>query len=83
MLVTKVKRLTLQQNITLLGVSMKLALLGRQALMGAMAVVLMTGVSVKTLLLKICLIRLKNAARYAWVWKGHIRHSAIREMTVS
>ncbi len=48
MLVTKVKRLTLQQNITLLGVSMKLALLGRQALMGAMAVVLMTGVSVKT-----------------------------------
>ena len=27
---------------------MKLALLGRQALMGAMAVVLMTGVSVKT-----------------------------------
>ena len=68
MLVTKVKRLTLQQNITLLGVSMKLALLGRQALMGAMAVVL---------------IRLKSAARYAWVWKGHIRHSAIREMTVS
>lgn len=48
MLVTKVKRLTLQQNITLLGVSMKLTLLGRQALMGAMAVVLMTGVSVKT-----------------------------------
>ena len=48
MLVTKVKRLTLQQNITLLGVSMKLALLGRQALMGVMAVVLMTGVSVKT-----------------------------------
>lgn len=78
MLVTKVKRFTLQQNITLLGVSMKLALLGRQALMGAMAVVLMTGVSVKTFAAENLLNQLKNAARYAWVWKGHIRHSAIR-----
>jgi hypothetical protein len=83
MLVTGAKRLTLQQNITLLGVSMKLALLGRQALMGAMAVVLMAGVSAKPLRLKICSIRLKSAARYALAWKGLIRHSAIREMTVS
>jgi cystine transport system substrate-binding protein len=40
---------------------MKLALLGRQALMGAMAVVLMAGVSAKRLLRKICSIRLKSA----------------------
>ena len=37
--------------------------------MGAMAVVLMAGVSAKPLRLKICLIRLKSAARYALAWK--------------
>lgn len=83
MLVTKVKRLTLQQNITLLGVSMKLALLGRQALMGAMAVVLMTGVSVKTFAAENLLNQVKERGTLRVVWKGHIRHSAIREMTVS
>lgn len=49
---------------------MKLALLGRQAMMGAMAVVLMAGVSVKTLRRKTCSIRLKSAAPYAWASKA-------------
>lgn len=51
---------------------MKLALLGRQALMGAMAVVLMAGVSVKTLRRKTCSIRLKSAAPCAWASKAPI-----------
>ncbi len=53
---------TLQTDITTFGVNMKLAHLGRQALMGVMAVALVAGMSVKSLM-KVCLIKLKSAAR--------------------
>ena len=39
---------TLQTDITTFGVNMKLAHLGRQALMGVMAVALVAGMSVKS-----------------------------------
>ena len=42
------KRPTLQSKFNYIGVLMKLALLGRQALMGVMAVALVAGMSVKT-----------------------------------
>ena len=52
---------TLQTDITTFGVNMKLAHLGRQALMGVMAVALVAGMSVK---MKVCLIKSKSAVRY-------------------
>ncbi len=42
---------------------MKLAHLGRQVLMGAMAVALVAGMSVKSLQMKVCLIKSKSVAR--------------------
>ncbi len=54
---------TLQTDITTFGVNMKLAHLGRQALMGVMAVALVAGMSVKSLQMKVCLIKSKSAAR--------------------
>lgn len=54
---------TLQTDITTFGVNMKLAHLGRQALMGVMAVALVAGMSVKVLQMKVCLIKLKSAVR--------------------
>lgn len=54
---------TLQTDITTFGVNMKLAHLGRQALMSVMVVALVAGMSVKVLQMKVCLIKLKSAAR--------------------
>ncbi|STV21706.1 cystine ABC transporter [Klebsiella pneumoniae] len=49
--------------------------------MGAMAVVLMAGVSVKTLRRKTCSIRLKSAAPYAWASKAPTLPLVSRGMT--
>ena len=56
---------TLQTDITTFGVNMKLAHLGRQALMGVMAVALVAGMSVKKVLqMKVCN-KVKKEARHA------------------
>lgn len=83
MLVTGAKRLTLLQNITLLGVSMKLALLGRQALMGAMAVVLMAGVSAKTFAAENLLNQVKERGTLRVGLEGTYPPFSYQEMTVS
>lgn len=59
---------------------MKLALLGRQALMGAMAVALMAGVSVKTFAAENLLNQVKSAARFVLAWKVHTRRLVIKAM---
>lgn len=48
---------TLQTDITTFGVNMKLAHLGRQALMGVMAVALVAGMSVKSFAERACSIK--------------------------
>ncbi len=62
---------------------MKLALLGRQALMGAMAVVLMAGVSAKSFAAENLLGQIKERGTLRVGTKGPIRRSAIRATTVS
>lgn len=62
---------------------MKLALLGRQALMGAMAVVLMAGVSVKTFAAENLLNQVKERGTLRVASKAPILLSASRAMTAS
>ena len=54
---------TLQTDITTFGVNMKLAHLGRQALMSVMAVALVAGMSVKSFADEGLLNKVKSAAR--------------------
>ena len=62
---------------------MKLALLGRQALMGAMAVVLMAGVSAKSFAAENLLGQIKERGTLRVGLEGPIRRSAIRATTES
>lgn len=59
---------------------MKLALLGRQALMGAMAVALMAGVSVKTFAAENLLNQVKERGTLRVGWKVHTRRLVIKAM---
>ncbi len=61
---------TLQTDITTFGVNMKLAHLGRQVLMGVMAVALVAGMSVKSLQTKVCLIKSRAAHAAGRSWEG-------------
>ena len=62
---------------------MKLALLGRQAMMGAMAVVLMAGVSVKTFAAENLLNQIKERGTLAWASKAPTLPLVSRGMTAS
>lgn len=62
---------------------MKFALLGRQALMGVMAVALVAGMSVKTFAAENLLNKVKSVARCWWDWKEPILRSATRVTTVN
>jgi hypothetical protein len=62
---------------------MKFALLGRQALMGVMAVALVAGMSVKTFAAENLLNKVKSAVRCWSGWKEPILRSASRAMTAS
>lgn len=59
---------------------MKLALLGRQALMGAMAVALMAGVSVKTFAAENLLNQVKERGTLRVGPRAHTRHLVIKVM---
>ncbi|VFS30793.1 cystine transporter subunit [Enterobacter cancerogenus] len=62
---------------------MKLALLGRQALMGVMAVALVAGMNVKTFAAENLLNKVKERGTLLVGWKGPILRSASRVTTVN
>lgn len=68
---------------TIFGVTMKLALLGRQALMGVMAVALVAGMSVKTYADEGLLNKVKERGTLLVAWKGPIPRLVFRAMTAS
>lgn len=68
---------------TIFGVTMKLALLGRQALMGVMAVALVAGMSVKTYADEGLLNKVKERGTLLVGPKGPIPRLVFRAMTAS
>ncbi|STL72450.1 cystine transporter subunit [Escherichia coli] len=62
---------------------MKLAHLGRQALMGVMAVALVAGMSVKSFADEGLLNKVKERGTLLVGWKALIRRSVFREMTAN
>lgn len=72
-----------QTDITTFGVNMKLAHLGRQALMGVMAVALVAGMSVKSFADEGLLNKVKERGTLLVGLKELIRHSVFRGMTAN
>ena len=71
---------TLQTDITTFGVNMKLAHLGRQALMGVMAVALVAGMSVKSFADEGLLNKVKERGTLLVGLEELIRRSVFREI---
>lgn len=74
---------TLQTDITTFGVNMKLAHLGRQALMGVMAVALVAGMSVKSFADEGLLNKVKERGTLLVGLEELIRRSVFRGMTAN
>lgn len=74
---------TLQTDITTFGVNMKLAHLGRQALMSVMAVALVAGMSVKSFADEGLLNKVKERGTLLVGLEALIRRSVFRGMTAN